>query len=136
MKQQKDLFRLCPPPPVRYAPPSYRARMSLHSSSLCKNIARASGVANNMHPLSWGGGGTNGKDPNKNKTGTIEAVRSLDSFSYQLSFWGTIIKASLNKPTFFLDLFYPPPQLSEHKSFMTPGARGIFLHRNLLYNNI
>ena len=33
-------------PPVRYARAS----------------ARASGVANNMHPLSWGGG-TNGKNP-------------------------------------------------------------------------
>ena len=26
-------------------------------------MARASGGAINMHPLSWGGGGTNGKDP-------------------------------------------------------------------------
>ena len=26
-------------------------------------MARASGGANNMRPLSWGGGGTNGKDP-------------------------------------------------------------------------
>ena len=28
-------------------------------------MARASGGANNMRPLSWGGGGTNGKDPRK-----------------------------------------------------------------------
>ena len=28
------------------------------------------------------------------------------------------------------------PQLSEHKSFITPGAHTIFLHRNVLYNNI
>ena len=26
-------------------------------------MARASGGANNMQPLSWGEGGTNGKDP-------------------------------------------------------------------------
>ena len=25
-------------------------------------MARGTGGANNMHPLSWGGGGTNGKD--------------------------------------------------------------------------
>ena len=29
-----------------------------------------------------------------------------------------------------------PTQLSEHKYFMTPGARAIFLHSNVLYNNI
>ena len=33
----------------------------LHSKSSCKSIVRASGGANNMYPLSWGGG-TNGKD--------------------------------------------------------------------------
>ena len=42
-----DLFRLCPP--VRYTPaptPSYRTRVivtQLHSKSLCKGMARASG---------------------------------------------------------------------------------------------
>ena len=50
----RDLSRLCPPPPpVRYAPP-VTEHVSLHSKSLSKNIARESGVANNMHPLSWG----------------------------------------------------------------------------------
>ena len=38
--QKTDLFRLCPP--VRYAPP-VTEHVSLHSKSLCKNIARASG---------------------------------------------------------------------------------------------
>ena len=52
-----------PPPPVRYAPP-VREHVPLHSKSLCKNMARASGGANNMRPLS-GGGGTNEKDPKK-----------------------------------------------------------------------
>ena len=33
-----------------------------NSKSLCKNMARASGGANNMHSLSWGGGG-DGRDP-------------------------------------------------------------------------
>ena len=28
------------------------------------------------------------------------------------------------------------PQLSEHKFFMTPDARAVFLHSNVLYNNI
>ena len=37
----------------------------LHSKSLCKNIACPSGGANNMRPISCGGGGggANGKDP-------------------------------------------------------------------------
>ena len=53
----RDLFRLCPPPPpVRYDP-SVTEHVPLHSKSLCKNIARGSGCANYMHPLSWGGGG-------------------------------------------------------------------------------
>ena len=60
-----DLFRLCPPP-LCYAPPDTE-HVPLHSKSLCKNMARASGGggggANNMRSLSWGGGGTNGKDP-------------------------------------------------------------------------
>ena len=41
--QISDLFRLCPPPPVRYAPPD-TDHVSLHSKSLCKNFARASGA--------------------------------------------------------------------------------------------
>ena len=45
-----------PPPPPQYVMlPPVTEHVSLHSKSLCKNIARASGgVANNMHPLSWG----------------------------------------------------------------------------------
>ena len=43
-------------PPVRYAPP-VTDHVPLHSKSSCKNMARASGGAHNMHPLSWGGGG-------------------------------------------------------------------------------
>ena len=33
--------------------------VAVHRISLCKNFARASGGANNMHPVSWlvGGGG-------------------------------------------------------------------------------
>ena len=56
-----DLFGLCPP--VCYAPPRYVMRppvtehVPLNSKSLFKNMARASGGANNMRPLSWGGGG-------------------------------------------------------------------------------
>ena len=42
--------------------PPVTEHVPLHSKLLCKNIARASGGANNMRPLSWGG--TNGKDPN------------------------------------------------------------------------
>ena len=45
-----------PPPPVTEHVP-------LKSKSLCKNMARASGGANNMRPLSWGEGGTNVTDP-------------------------------------------------------------------------
>ena len=48
-------FPFVPPPPVRYAtpPPPVTEHVSLHGISLCKNIARASGGANNMRPLSW-----------------------------------------------------------------------------------
>ena len=63
-KDISDLFRLCPP--VRYAPPPpppVTEHVPLHNKSLCKNMTRASGGANNMRPLSWGGGGRNGKDP-------------------------------------------------------------------------
>ena len=45
------------PAPVTKQPP-------LHSKSLCKDMARASGGAHNMNPLSWGVG-TNGKDLKK-----------------------------------------------------------------------
>ena len=40
--------------------PPVTEHVPLHSKSLCKSMARASGGANNMHPLSWGGGT---KDP-------------------------------------------------------------------------
>ena len=53
-------FPLCLPPraPVRYAPPSPAVtdQVQLQSNSLCKNMARASWGANNLHSLSWGGG--------------------------------------------------------------------------------
>ena len=63
----RDLFRLCPPQYVIC--PRVRKHVPLHSKSLCKNMARASGGANKMGLLSWGGGGggggggTNGIDP-------------------------------------------------------------------------
>ena len=47
-----DFFRLCPPP-LRYAPP-VTEDVPLHSESLCKNMARASGGANDKHPLILG----------------------------------------------------------------------------------
>ena len=69
-----------PPPPVRYAP-LVTEHVSLHSKSLCKNMARASGGANNMRPLSFGGGvgwggGTNGKDPKNVLNRTPHFVKS------------------------------------------------------------
>ena len=45
-------------------PPPITPPMSLHSKSLCKNNAIASGGANNMHPLSGGGGAQKEKIPN------------------------------------------------------------------------
>ena len=47
------MHRLCPPPPVRWAPP-VTEHVPLQTESLCQNMARASGDANNMLPLSWG----------------------------------------------------------------------------------
>ena len=52
-----DLFRLPPPLPVIYAPPSYRARVIIRSSSLCKNISRASGGVQIICTHKAGGGG-------------------------------------------------------------------------------
>ena len=37
--------------------PPVTEHVSLHSKSLRKNMARASGGANDMHTISWGGGG-------------------------------------------------------------------------------
>ena len=34
--------------------PSVTEHVTIHSKSLCKNIERASGGANNMRPISWG----------------------------------------------------------------------------------
>ena len=46
-------------PPVRYAHPSYRARVITYyiANHYVKILHVPLGVANNMHPLSWGGGG-------------------------------------------------------------------------------
>ena len=48
-----DLFRLCPHQYVML--PQLQSTCHYIVKALCKNIARASGGANNMHPLSWGG---------------------------------------------------------------------------------
>ena len=56
--------------------------------------------------------------------------------------WITMHSIAIFHPSFlwdFSNLFCPPPpppQLREHKFFMTPGARAIFLHSNVLYNNL
>ena len=52
-------FVVCAPSPQYVMHPfsPVTEDVPLHSKSLCKNIVRASGGANNMHPLSWGGGG-------------------------------------------------------------------------------
>ena len=54
-------FPFVPPPPQYVMRPPVTEHVPLHSKSLCKNMARASGGANNMLcamlPLSWGGGG-------------------------------------------------------------------------------
>ena len=47
------IFSVCAPQYVMRPPVA--KHVPLHSKSLCKYIARASG-ANNMRPLSWGGG--------------------------------------------------------------------------------
>ena len=53
------IFSVCAP--KFFMHPQVTDHVSLHSKSLSKIIARASGGANNMHPISRGG--TNGKDP-------------------------------------------------------------------------
>ena len=53
MIKQLGSFTFVPLPPVCYAPP-VSEHVPLHSKSLCKNMARASGGANNMRPLRWG----------------------------------------------------------------------------------
>ena len=51
-------FPFVPPPSTLCAP--VKEHVPLHSKSICKNMARASGGANRMHQLSCGG--TNGKN--------------------------------------------------------------------------
>ena len=41
--QRSDLSVCAPPPPVRYAPPRYKAHVPLHSNSSRKDMARAFG---------------------------------------------------------------------------------------------
>ena len=48
-----DIFRLSPPQYVMRAPP-VTVHVPLHTKSLCKNMACASGGANIMHPLRGG----------------------------------------------------------------------------------
>ena len=48
-------FLFLPPPSTLCSPVT--DHVLLHSKSLRKNMARASGGPNNMHPLSGGGGG-------------------------------------------------------------------------------
>ena len=46
------------------------------------------GVANNMHPLSWGGGGTNGKNPNSLTNTTIASVNISQPFiTFGVDLW-------------------------------------------------
>ena len=47
--------------------------------SLCKIVARASGGANNMHPLSWGGGGR--------KTATACIYYTFSQIKESFLFW-------------------------------------------------
>ena len=53
------IFSVCAPLPLStLCTPQVTEHVPLHSKALCKNMARASGGANNMQPLSlWGGGG-------------------------------------------------------------------------------
>ena len=75
----KGIFSVCAPQYVMRPPVT--EHVPLHSNSLRKNMACASGGANNMRPLSWGGG-TNGKDPGKDPVlcSTPKANRYLLSF--------------------------------------------------------
>ena len=55
-------FPFVPPPPPQYVMlPQVTEHVSLHSKSLCKNIARSSGGCKQYAPTKLGG--TNGKDP-------------------------------------------------------------------------
>ena len=66
--KKTDLFRLCPPPPSTLCSPQWQSTCHYIVNHYVKILHVRLGVANNMHPLSWGGGGgggTNGKDPKK-----------------------------------------------------------------------
>ena len=64
LHQNWDFFRLCP---LKYVMlPPITEHVSLHGKSLCKIIARASGGANNMHPLICGGGAQTERVPKLN----------------------------------------------------------------------
>ena len=84
-----DLFRLCPPQYVMLPP--IIVHVSLHGKSLCKIIARVSGGANNMNPLSWGG--TNGKNSKKTIRGHIneESVITLSLWKIKISLFKFLI---------------------------------------------
>ena len=47
------IFSVCTPSTL-CAPPPLTENVPLHSKPLCKNMARASGGAKSMRPLSWG----------------------------------------------------------------------------------
>ena len=93
-------FPFVPPPPVRYAPPVTEHVPLLISKSLCKNKARASGGANNIRPLSWGGGGTNGKDLGKDPN-PVSFATKLNQYFVQPKMedegWETIVRPFLTK---------------------------------------
>ena len=51
-----DLFRLCPPPPSTLCSPQLQSTCHYIVNHFVKILHVHLGVANNMHPLSWGGG--------------------------------------------------------------------------------
>ena len=59
-----DLFRLCHPQYVMLCSPQLQSTCHYIVNHYVKILHVHLGVANNMHPQNWGGGGgTNGKDP-------------------------------------------------------------------------
>ena len=59
---KRQLFSVCAPPSTLCSPQLQSTCHYIVNHYV--NILHVHlGVANNMHPLSWGGGGTNGKDP-------------------------------------------------------------------------
>ena len=65
MVEIKDLFHLCPPPSTLCAP-QLQSTCHYIVNHYVKILQVRLGGANNMRPLSWGGGGggsTKGKDP-------------------------------------------------------------------------